>query len=146
LLTELRNQVAPGPARLGFDIGIAIAEHETAPGPGKQRIHDALYPAERPGYTLAVEFSLERNRNLELAAIGGAIARADVGVASARGASGDVFYRLGFDVATGLFGNPALGARGNRATGPGSMRIRNALGARAQSGFDDAVRYHLRKS
>lgn len=95
---------------------------------------------------MAVAFSLERNRNLELPAIGGAIARADVGVASARGASADVFYRLGFDIATGLFGNPALGARGNRATGPGSMQIRNALSARAQSGFDDAVRYHLRKS
>ena len=30
------------PVEDGFDIGLAAAEGQTAPGPGKQRIHDSL--------------------------------------------------------------------------------------------------------
>ena len=35
-----------------------------------------------------------------------------------------VLFLLGYDIATGIFGDPALGARGNTLTGPGSLGIR----------------------
>jgi hypothetical protein len=150
LAVELRNREPEGPGRRGFDIGMAAAEGQTLPGPGKQRIHDSLSPAERGGFTTAVSFSLERNRNAVLAAKGAAIAKVDPLVAEARRYYGrtrtvetDVFYRLGFDIATGIFGDPVLGAQGNTATGPGSMKIRNALSAPARRGFDASVAFHL---
>jgi hypothetical protein len=143
LADELRNQQQEGPARLGFDIGMAAAEGQTLPGPGKQRIHDSLYQAEKGGFSTAVAFSLERNRNADLARVGTAIAEADPVVAAARDTTTDVFYRLGFDIATGIFGNRALGAKGNTATGPGSLKIRDALSATAQRGFNASVQLHL---
>jgi hypothetical protein len=146
LATELRNQQPEGPARRGFDIGMAAAEGQTASGPGKQSIHDSLNPAEQVGFEMAVAFSLERNRNAEFAAKGAAIARADAVVAEARTVDRDVFYRLGFDIATGIFGNPALGAKGNTATGPGSLKIRNSLSDAGQRGFDAAVKLHLSRN
>ena len=64
-------------------------------------------------------------------------------VARARTAEPDVRYWLGFDIASGIFGDPALGAQGNTATGPGSMKIRDALSAPAQRGFNASVKLHL---
>ena len=43
LSAELRSRQAEGAGQHGFDIGMAAAEGQTAPGPGKQRIHDALH-------------------------------------------------------------------------------------------------------
>ncbi|HVE66198.1 MAG TPA: hypothetical protein VNC59_06425 [Thermoanaerobaculia bacterium] len=151
LSAELRSREPEGPSRRGFDIGMAAAEGQTLPGPGKQRIHDSLSPPEQRGFTTAVLFSLERNRNALLAARGAAIAKVDPVVAEARQSyrrgtstvASDVFYRLGFDIATGLFGDPVLGAHGNTSTGPGSMKIRNALSAPARRGFDASVAFHL---
>jgi len=152
LSVELRNQQPDEASRRGFDIGMAAAEGQTLPGPGKQRLHDSLDQAERGGFSIAVSFSLERNRNAKFAAIGAAIANVDKKVAEARNAEPDfryraasdlVFYRLGFDIATGIFGNPALGAQGNTATGPGSLGIRDALSAAGQRGFNAAVKLHL---
>lgn len=145
LAGELRNQLGEGPAQLGFDIGMAVAEHDTAPGPGKQKIRDSLYPAERDGFSAAVDFLLERNRNIELAQIGASIVQQDPSVASARNTKASVFYRLGFDIATGLFGNPSMGSKGNTVLGTGSLRIRDALNSRAQDGFNDAVKFHLNR-
>lgn len=143
LALELRNQMPEGPARRGFDIGLAAAEGQTSPGPGKQKIHDVLSPPEQRGFDSAVSFSLERNRNAELAARGAAIAETDPVVAEARNVETDVFYRLGFDIATGIFGDPALGALGNTATGPGSLKIRDSLSVAGQRGFNAAVKLHL---
>jgi hypothetical protein len=151
LSAELRNREPEGPSRRGFDIGMGAAEGQTAPGPGKQRIHDSLSPAEQRGFTTAVLFSLERNRNAALAARGAAIAKVDPIVADARQSyrlggrtvESDVFFRLGFDIATGIFGDAALGAQGNTATGPGSLKIRNALSSPARKGFDASVAFHL---
>ena len=143
LAVELRNQQSEGAVRRGFDIGMAAAEGQTEPGPGKQRVHDALGADERAGFSTALEFSLQRNRNAALAASGAAIASADPIVAEARTADPDVLYWLGFDIATGIFGDPALGARGNTAIGPGSLGIRDALSAAGQRGFNAAVSLHL---
>jgi len=143
LAGELRDQIADGPARLGFDIGMAVAERDTLPGPGKQRIQDSLYPDERDGFALAVAFSLERNRNIELAKTGASIAQLDPYVATARNRTRDVFYRIGFDVATALFGSREQGAVGSTVMGPGAMKIRDALSSKAQAGFNDSVKFHL---
>src|SRR5262249_49079869 len=112
LALALRNLQPEGPTRRGFDIGMAAAEGDTAPGPGKQRIHDSLLPAEQQGFTAAVSFSLARNKNAKLAATGATIAESDPLVAEARNYDTDPFYQLGFDIASGLFGDPAKGAAG----------------------------------
>lgn len=143
LAAELRAQQPDAAARLGFDIGMAAAENHTADGPGKRGIQDSLTAAEQAGFRAAVDFSIERNSNDKLAAAGAKIARADPVVAAARDASADVFRRLGFDIATGLFGDPALGARGNTATGPGSLGIRDRLSPAGQEGFNAATTFHL---
>ena len=150
LAVELRNLQPEGPARRGFDIGMAAAEGQTLPGPGKDRIRDSLPRDEQGGFSIAVSFSLERNRNAKLAETGAKIAQADPAVAEARNAQPDnprirniVFYRLGFDIATGIFGDPARGALGNTATGPGSLKIRDSLSAAGQRGFDVSVKFHL---
>jgi hypothetical protein len=143
LAVELRNQQPEGPARRGFDIGMAAAEGQTADGPGKQLIRGGLDPAEQAGFTTALSYSLDRNRNADSAARGAAVAEADPVVAAARASQTDVLYRLGFDIASGIFGDPALGAHGNTSTGPGSMKIRNELSASARKGFDASVALHL---
>jgi hypothetical protein len=145
LSAELRTRTAEDALR-GFDIGMAAAEGQTGHGAGKQRIRDALNAAEQQGFDSAVEFSLQRNRNRGLAAVGATIANADAGVAEARIAEDDVFYWLGFDIASGIFGDPASGARGNTATGAGSLGIRDALGPAAQRGFNASVALHLSRS
>lgn len=142
LAAELRNR-QPTPNRRGFDIGMAVAESDTAWGPGKQRILQSLIRAEQAGFRIAVSFSMDRNRSPEYAAAGAAIGERDPELARARTRDPDIRYWLGFDIATGIFGNPALGAQGNTATGPGSMAIRNALSAPAQRGFDASMNLHL---
>jgi len=143
LSAALRDQQPEGLARRGFYIGLAAAEGQTAPGPAKQRVHDSLGPYEQAGFTIAVLFSLERNQNAKLASTGAAIAEADPIVAESRSVETDIFYRLGFDIATGIFGDPALGAQGNTATGPNSLGIRNSLSAAGQRGFNASVALHL---
>ncbi|MEP7147543.1 MAG: hypothetical protein ABI857_01490 [Acidobacteriota bacterium] len=86
---------------------------------------------------------LEEKCRADLAATGAAIAQVDEIVAEARAAEADALYQQGFDIATGIFGDPALGARGNTATGPGSLRIRDALSAVGQRGFNASVKLHL---
>ncbi len=147
LAIALRNQQSAGLARRGFDIGMAAAEGHTEPGPGKDSIQKSLSsPAEQEGFNAAVLFSLARNRNKKLAATGAAIVEADPTVAASRNAERDAFFRLGFDIATGIFGDPALGALGNTLTGPGSLGIRARLNAEGQRGFDASARLHLTRN
>ena len=143
LTVLLRSQQVDSSARLGFDIGMAAAERQTADGPGKQAVHDGLRLEEQKGFAAAVAFSIARNRNAPLAATGAAIALADPVVGTVRNSEVDPFFRLGFDIASGIFGDPARGARGNTATGSGSDAIRDALNAAGQRGFRAAVALHL---
>jgi len=78
-----------------------------------------------------------------LAANGAEIAGIDSAVDEARSVEGGVFYHLGFDIATGLFGDPLLGAQGNTVMGPGPLAIRDGLSASGQRGFDASVKFHL---
>ncbi|MCM3873215.1 MAG: trypsin-like serine protease [Pyrinomonadaceae bacterium] len=143
LSIELRNRESDRLSRLGFDVGMAAAEGQTQDGPNKKRIHDSLSPAEQSSFRTAVAFSLERNKNAAYATKGATIAELDSLVAEARTADSDVFYWLGFDIATGIFGDPALGAQGNTQTGPNSLGIRDGLSAAGQRGFNAAVKFHL---
>ncbi len=143
LTVALRNLQPEGPTRRGFDIGMAAAARDTEPGAGKQRIHDSLLPAEQTGFTAAVTFLLARNKNAKLAAIGAAIAESDPRVARVRSVDGDPFYQLGFDIASGLFGDPALGSVGSTQLGPGSLAIRAGLNAAFQRGFDASAKFHF---
>lgn len=144
-LAELRER-ATGPARRGFEIGIGIWNQDTAPGPGKQRFHDALTRAEQPGFDLAATYALPRNLHAPLIAVGAAIAAHDDDVAVARNGEADAFFRLGFDIASGLFGDPAAGSQGSRAMGSGAMGIRNALNDAGRRGFDTATKLHLARN
>jgi len=143
LAAELRNRIPEGPQRRGFDIGLGVWVGNAAPGPGKQRVHDMLSPPEQPGLDIAAAYSLPRNRYAALANAGAAIASADADVAAARNAENDVFFWLGFDIASGIFGDPASGSLGNTATGPGSLRIRNELNPAGQRGFNASTALHL---
>jgi hypothetical protein len=143
LAAELRNRTTDGALRRGFDIGFGIWEGNSAPGPGKQRVRDALSVAEQPGFDTAAAYALPRNKFAALANVGAAIGNADPALAAARNTENDVFYWLGFDIASGIFGDPAAGSLGNTAIGPGSLGIRNELNAPGQRGFNAATALHL---
>ncbi|MEQ1931733.1 MAG: hypothetical protein ABL957_14550, partial [Parvularculaceae bacterium] len=140
---EFRGLQADAAARRGFDIGLGAAEGQTAPGPGKQKIRGALVSAEQGAYDVAVTFSIDRNKNADAAKRGASIAKADPIVATLRNGQTDALYRLGFDIATGIFGDPAKGAFGNTSKGPGSLGIRDSLSDAGQRGFDAAANFHL---
>ena len=142
LALELRNQ-QPEEALRGFYIGMGVADGQTALGPGKARVCASLLPSEQQACSIAVLFSVDRNRNANRASVGAAIARVDSVIAEARNSTTDVFYRLGFDIATGIFGDPTLGAQGNTSTGPGSLGIRDSLSPAGQRGFNDSVALNL---
>ncbi len=89
---------------------------------------------------------LEESCRVELAAKGAAIAQVDTLVAEARAAETDAQYQQGFDIATAIFGDPALGAQGNTSTGPGSLGIRDSLSAAGQRGFNASVKFHLSRT
>jgi hypothetical protein len=139
----LRDQ--PGHSRSGFVIGLAAAENQTLPGPGKDRLRDSLALADRDSFQQAVEFSLDKNNNLELAAKGAAIVERDQAVADARRLLPLSVAWLGFNIATGLFGKAAEGALGHTAEGPGSNAIRDHLSPDGQKGYRAGVAFHLKK-
>ena len=143
LIAELRRRQPASASLRGFDIGIGVSGSQTEWGPGKQKVLDSLSLAEQDLFKIAASFMLDRNRNSKLAATGASIAASDPVVARARTQNPDVRYWLGFDIASGLFGNPALGGAGHTSTGPGSDAIRNALSGPAQRGFNDSVQLHL---
>jgi hypothetical protein len=151
LVAALRATEAEGPLRTGFDIGMGVWLGHTADGAGKQAAGKALTPGEQVGFADAAVFSLQWNNNTTFAAKGAAIAAKDPAVAAARakarGGPPDglpaALYWLGFDVATGIFGNPALGAQGNTLIGPGSEKIRATLGPDGRQGFNDSLPFNV---
>lgn len=143
LAVALRSSLPDAASRRGFNIGMAVAEGQTAPGPGKDSFGRTLRPEEQSGYAKGILFSVDRNRNLDFATKGAAIAKRDPVVAAARTADPSSFYSLGFDIATGIFGDLALGGAGHTSEGPGSQAIRDGLNADGQRGFRAAVNLYL---
>jgi hypothetical protein len=131
--------------RWGFEVGLGAAEGHTEHGPGKESRGRSLMAGQRAGYAIAVGFTIDRHRHAARAAIGASIAEVDPIVGELRnGRQGGVYYRLGFDVASAIFGPRSLGAQGNTQPGPGSLGIRDALGSReAQMGFEHSMALHL---
>jgi hypothetical protein len=144
LAMALRASLPDDAARRGFDIAYAVDGSGTQPGPGKDKYRDALAVGERAGFNAAVTYYLERNRHLEAAIAGAKVAKATPAVDAARTANAaSVTFQLGFDIASGLFGDPELGAVGSTAWGPGSTGIRDALSSEAKAGFNASARLHL---
>jgi hypothetical protein len=151
LVAALRVTEPEGPVRTGFDIGMGAWLGHTADGAGKQALGKALTPAEQLGFADAAVFSVQWNNNAAFAAVGAAIADQDPEVAAARakvrGGPPDglraALYFLGFDIATGIFGDPRLGAKGNTLIGPGSEKIRATLGPDGHQGFNDSLAFNV---
>jgi hypothetical protein len=151
LVAAIRSSEPDGPVRSGFDIGMGIWAGNTLPGPGKTAFQQTLTPTEQLGFADAAAFSVEWNNNTDFAAKGAAIANKDPEVAAARAAAHRAppdglpaaLYWLGFDIATGIFGNPALGAQGNTLIGPGSEAIRATLGPDGKRGFNDSLAFNV---
>ena len=139
LSVELREQQPEGRCRRAFDIGMAASEGQTLPGPGKTRIGNALSVAEQPCYWAAVNFALARNKYREFAANGATVAQRDPAVAAARKVNPSISSRLGFDIAAGIFADPASGGAGHTLEGPGSKAARDSLDVDGQAGFRAAV-------
>jgi hypothetical protein len=140
LAFELRDR-QPVPNQRGFDIGMGAAEGQTVWGPGKQKILESLNGPQQEGFKVAVSYSMDRNKNRALADIGAAIAKLDPVVAKARTSDPEVRAWLGFDIASGIFGDPAKGAQ-NKMTGMQFMVIREALSLPAQRGFNASMKLH----
>ena len=147
LARQLRDSFLNELSRNGFNIGMAVAEGQTAPGPGKDAKCASLLRNEPEGCSLAVLFSVERNRNAALAAKGVAIASADQAFANARKEASSnmrprtraqiVFFLLGFDIGLGASDRQTL-------PGPGKDKIRDALlHPFEQAGFNQAVSFAL---
>lgn len=134
LAIELRDSLPQPDAPRGFYIGMAVAEEQTAPGPGKDKTCVSLPSgAERGACALAVRFSVDRNKYADLAKNGAAISRTDPSIAAIRNARDDAFYKLGFDI--GL-----ASAEGHTAEGPGKgQRCASLLSPASQVGCRKAV-------
>jgi hypothetical protein len=143
----LRIQLPTDAARRGFDIGMAAAEGQTAPGPGKDRIRDALPRAEQAGFNEAVAYSLVRNglKIIDLAPKGAEIASQDPLAVDLRNQQAEGSGRSWFDIGM-------MVAQGHTAHGPGKQAIHDVLGAAgfggtaAQVGFDAAVAFSVERN
>ena len=146
LATELLLQQTNEYARQGFLVGMAAWDGHTAPGPGKDRIRGKLAMEHHVGFDPAAAYSLARNSNPLLLRAGAAIAATDPRVARLRTHEPAVLYRVGYDIATGIFGDPAKGASGNTAIGPGSTKVRETLNDVGKRAFDASMRLHLSRN
>jgi hypothetical protein len=146
MAVELRNSLPDGPSKVGFNMAFGIAGTQTLPGPGKDKYRDdSLEANQRNGWNTATSYFLDRNRNADWVKRGTGVAAASQVVKAARiDNSPSVLFRLGFDIATGIFGDPNLGAQGNTAMGPGAQKVRDELAsADAKKGFEASVKLHL---
>jgi hypothetical protein len=148
LSVALRDIQQNQEAKNGFHIGMAVAEGQTAPGPGKDAKCARLVVWERSGCTIAVLFSVERNRNATLASRGAAMVAEDPAFAqeraavtsSRRRASDIIFYNLGFNIGLGASDEQTF-------PGPGKDKIRDALlHPVEQLGFNQAVSFALNRN
>jgi hypothetical protein len=85
-----------------------------AAGACERSVPDALPGDERQGFATAVSYFVARNSNAALAAVGGAIARTNGDVSEARNRGENGFFSLGFDIATGIYGDQRWAHRASR--------------------------------
>lgn len=139
LIAAIRDAQPVGPVGRGFYVGLGTDSTHTLWGPGAQSIKDSLDGAGQIGFSISAAFCLQRNNNKEMTAKGAMVLAADPDLQAARALEKPPgLYWLGFEIGTGIFGDPALGAQGNTLWGPGAERIRASLDAEAQRGFNAA--------
>jgi hypothetical protein len=153
LVSAFRDLQKAGACQLGFDIGVGATGNDTVWGPGKQLILESLGFDEQIGFRNAAAFVMGRNGgNGVLAAKGADIAAADPELAAIRAKEASGLYWLGFDVGTGIFGDPTKGALGNTSMGPGAEKIRASVSEgervllftdQTRRGFDASVAFNL---
>lgn len=143
LAVMLRNSLPDAESQRGYDIAFAVGGNDSLPGPGKDRTRNSLPGPEQSGYDTAERFFLERNSNLVFASKGAVIVQATPVLSKARSTGPDAFFALGFDIATGLFGDPALGGQGDTLMGPGKQKIHDSLSSQGKLGFEASMRLHL---
>jgi hypothetical protein len=145
LAVQLRGSLPDVESQRGFNIAYGLAGDQKAPGPGKDRYRESLPLAERSGFQTAVSYFVVRNSNSEMATTGAAIAKVVPQVAEGRAREPDVFFTLGFDIATALYGDRALNAQGitNPVPGPGQTSIHDSLNEAGRRGFEASKKLHL---
>jgi hypothetical protein len=121
---------------------MAVAEGQTQWGPDKQKVLASLNTNEQEGFKVAVSFSLDRNRNKDFARVGLAMAQSDPALQSSRTSDPDVRAWLGFDIASGIFGDPAKGATQSKTSGYQVLAIREQLSLPAKRGFNASMTLH----
>jgi hypothetical protein len=142
LLVLLREVEPAGLSRLGFDIGLAITEGHTAQGPGKEKFKlDHVKDFDPSAYQRAVDYSVARNANADLAARGWTAVAANPDAVAARAKLPLSNQWLGFVIAAGLFASITDGGSGHTSQGPGSNAIRAGL-ASATPGYDAALSFY----
>lgn len=145
LIAAGRSQQLSAPLRRGFDIGIAVTGTDTVWV--RANSESSTPSAGRTGRIQSSGFlcpGSESERTVGCNRRSYCCRRSDCGAGDAQRAG--LPNWLGFDIASGVFGDPALGALGNKATGPGSERIRNGLSAPAQRGYNASTQLHLSRS
>ena len=153
MVLALRVAQPDGEQRTGFDEGMGIWAGQTLPGPGKTEFSKTLKPVEALGFSDAAAFSFAWNNNAEHAAKGAAISGRDPEVLTCR-TTGCASRPAGLPcshvlvgirhVATGIYGDPALGGDGNTVIGPGGETIRASLmSADGTKGFNDALAFNV---
>jgi hypothetical protein len=141
LLAILHDAEPEGPNRLGFEIGLGIADGQILPGTGKDAFVSGLeYGVSKEACQRGIEFTVDRNREIVHFTKGSAVIANNPAVAAARNQLQPASNKwLGFAIAAGIFGKTADGGDGNTALGPGSKAILNSLGGDAQIGFKAAL-------
>jgi hypothetical protein len=130
------------PASVGFGRVVSPAAPAAAPAVAPASAPAAPVPPVPPAQAQA-QRPVDPIDLDAFAATGAEIAGIDPSVAEARSTEGSAFYQLGFDIATGLFGDPILGAEGLAKMDPISTSIRDSLSASGKRGFDASVDFHL---
>lgn len=110
-----------------------------APPPPSPPIPETNTPTTMPTTVPAVDST----RIDGLAATGANIANQDTDLAYVRAAESGAEFQRGFDIATGLFGDPSLGAEGRAAADPQAASIRESLDSDGQRGFDASADYQF---
>jgi hypothetical protein len=147
LLTAMRELEPEGDSRVGFEIGLAIAKDQTEWGPGKQRAIDDLPIVQQDSATRSAHFAVHRNALIAPALQGATVARGDTRpeAVTLRTAEPPGYFTLGFDVASALFANEALGGNGRAGSDSESVALRNKLPPEGTRGFDTAAKLYMGK-
>jgi hypothetical protein len=130
---------------------MGVTGGQTLWGPGKQRILDSLDFQGQIGFRQASTFAMVRNNEPVLASNGADIAAVDSDVETARQGEKSGLFWLGFDIATGLFGDRPKGLQ-HTSMGPGAEKIRSDMAKiehvllpsdEVLGGFNASVAFHL---